>query len=237
MCKTAIVTGGSRGIGRAICVKLASQGINVVINYAGNEEAAKQTQKLCGSKARIFKADVSNFEEAQKLIEFAGGLDILVNNAGITKDGLLARMSEDDFDTVINVNLKGAWNMTKHASKIFTKQRSGRIINITSVVGLMGNAGQANYCASKAGVIGLTKATARELAGRGITVNAVAPGFIETDMTDSLKDEMKQEVLNNIPLKSFGAPEDIANAVYFLASDEARYITGQVISVNGGMYI
>ena len=236
MCKTAIVTGGSRGIGSAICVKLAEQEIKVIINYAGNEEAAKETQKMCAN-SKIFKADVSNFEEAQKLVEFAGGVDILVNNAGITRDNLLLRMTEEEFDAVIDTNLKGAWNMTKHASKILTKQRSGRIINITSVVGLMGSAGQSNYCASKAGVIGMTKATARELAGRGITVNAVAPGFIETDMTDVLKEEIKQEMLKNIPLKSFGIPEDIANAVCFLASDEARYITGQVISVNGGMYI
>ena len=237
--KTAVITGGSRGIGRAICVKLAEQGMNVVINYSGNEGAAIEAQKLCGGE--VFQADVSKIDEAKKLVEFAvekfGGLDVVVNNAGITKDNLILRMTEEDFDSVMDVNLKGAWNMTKHGSRAMGKQGSGRIINITSVVGQMGNAGQSNYCASKAGIIGLTKSAARELAGRGITVNAVAPGFIETDMTDVLKEDVKQKMLENIPLKLFGEPSDIANTVAFLASIEAKYITGQVISVNGGMYM
>ena len=242
MGKTAIVTGGSRGIGRAVCIALARQGLNVVINYSsGNPEAALETKDLCGDKAEIMAADVSDFEQSEQLIKFAvekfGGLDVLVNNAGITRDGLMMRMSEEDFDRVINVNLKGSFNCIRHASKVLTKQRSGSIVNITSVVGLMGNAGQVNYCSSKAGVIGLTKAAARELAARGVTVNAVAPGFIDTDMTRTLKEEIKQEMLKNIPLKTFGTPEDIANTVCFLVSDAARYITGQVISVNGGMYM
>lgn len=240
--KTVLVTGGSRGIGRAICVRFAEKGANVMINYAGNESAALETKRLCeehGAKAEVIRADVSDDKQCMDMIKATlltfGKLDILVNNAGITCDGLLMRMSEEDFEKVLDVNLKGTFHCIKHVSRSFTKQRSGRIINMTSVVGLSGNAGQANYAASKAGVIGLTKSAAKEFASRGVTVNAIAPGFIETDMTDQLKDELKQEMKKNIPLGVFGTPDDIAGAVLFLASDDARYITGQVISVNGGM--
>ena len=240
--KTVLVTGGSRGIGRAICVRFAEKGANVMINYAGNESAALETKRLCeehGAKVEVIHADVSDDKQCVDMIKATiltfGRLDILVNNAGITCDGLLMRMSEEDFNTVLDVNLKGTFHCIKHVSRIFTKQRSGRIINMTSVVGLSGNAGQVNYAASKAGVIGLTKSAAKEFASRGVTVNAIAPGFIETDMTDQLKDEIKQEMKRNIPLGFFGTPDDIAGTVLFLASNDARYITGQVISVNGGM--
>ncbi|MFA9397075.1 MAG: 3-oxoacyl-[acyl-carrier-protein] reductase [Clostridiaceae bacterium] len=240
--KTALVTGGSRGIGRAIAIKLAKMGANIVINYTSNEDKAikvKQEIENFNVKVMIIKADVSKFNEAQDLVkttnEKFGSLDILVNNAGITKDNLLMRMKEEDFDRVIDVNLKGAFNLIKHASSIMLKQKSGRIINISSVVGVIGNAGQANYAASKAGVIGLTKSAARELASRGITVNAVAPGFINTDMTEKLPEKIKDAMLSNIPLKSFGEASDIANLVGFLSTDEAKYITGQVINVDGGM--
>lgn len=239
---TVIVTGGGRGIGRGICLKFAESGANIVINYAGNDAAALETKAMCealGAKAEVIKANVADFTESASIIDFAiqtfGGLDILVNNAGVTKDGLILRMSEEDFQQVMDVNLKGTFNCIRHASKVLAKQRKGRIINLTSVVGIMGNAGQANYAASKAGIIGLTKSVAKELASRNITVNAVAPGFIETDMTDVLKEEVKQEMKRNIPLGSFGTPKDIAAAVYFLASEDAKYITGQILSVNGGM--
>ncbi len=242
--KTAVVTGASRGIGRAICVELAKNNIDVVINYQGNEQAANQTKQMCeeyGVKAYCVKADVSNSEQAQQLISTAlenlGSIDILVNNAGITKDNLVMRMSEQDFDSVIDTNLKGAFYCTKAVTRLMMKQRKGRIINVSSVVALSGNAGQVNYTASKAGVIGMTKSLARELASRNITVNAVAPGFIETDMTDVLSQEVKTQLSTQIPLARFGTPQDIADAIMFLASEKAGYITGQVLSVNGGMYM
>lgn len=240
--KTAIVTGGSRGIGRAVCAAFAAEGANVVINYSGNETAALETKALCekaGAKAEIIRANVADYTESAGIIEFAiktfGGADILVNNAGITADNLIMRMSEEDFDKVISVNLKGAFNCIKHITRTFTRQRSGRIINISSIVGITGNAGQINYAASKAGIIGMTKSAAKELASRNITVNAIAPGFIETDMTDKLSDAIKEKMLADIPLGKFGQAEDIAQAALFLASERARYITGQILSVNGGM--
>ncbi|SHH82307.1 3-oxoacyl-[acyl-carrier-protein] reductase [Clostridium grantii] len=240
--KTAIVTGAGRGIGKAIALKLANEGANVVINYRSSKEAAMDLVKeieSIGSKAIAVKADISKFEEAESLIlkakEVFGTIDILVNNAGITKDGLLMRMSEDDFGSVIDTNLKGVFNCIRHSVPLMMKQRSGKIINITSVVGLMGNAGQANYSAAKAGIIGLTKSTAKEIGSRGITVNAIAPGFIDTDMTSVLSDKVKDTIKNGIVLKKLGKPENIADAVYFLASSMGDYITGQVISVDGGM--
>jgi 3-oxoacyl-[acyl-carrier protein] reductase len=240
--KTAIVTGAGRGIGKAIALKLANEGANVVINYRSSMEAAMDLVKeieSIGSKAIAVKADISKFDEAQNLIlkakEVFGTIDILVNNAGITKDGVLMRMSEDDFGSVIDTNLKGVFNCIRHAVPLMMKQRSGKIINITSVVGLMGNAGQANYSAAKAGIIGLTKSTAKEIGSRGITVNAIAPGFIDTDMTSVLSDKVKDTIKNGIVLKKLGKPENIADAVYFLASSMGDYITGQIISVDGGM--
>ena len=240
--KTAIVTGGSRGIGRAICLKLAAQGANLVINYAGNDAAAEETRSLClehGVQAVLVKGSVADPEVARQLAETAqkefGSIDILVNNAGITRDNLLMRMSDEEFDAVIETNLKGAFYCMRAVTRPMMRQRSGRIINISSVVGIAGNAGQVNYAASKAGVIGMTKSLARETASRGMTVNAVAPGFIRTDMTDVLGDSVKEGILGNIPLGKFGEAEDVANAVLFLASDEAAYITGQVLSVDGGM--
>lgn len=239
---TAIVTGGSRGIGRAVCVALAQKGANVVVNYTNGEDAAIKTVEQCeslGVKAIAVKANVAIAAECEALVKAAtdtfGSVDILVNNAGITRDNLLVRMSEEDFDAVININLKGAFLMMKAVARIMMKQRCGRIINISSVVGLMGNAGQMNYAASKAGVIGMTKSLARELASRGVTVNAVAPGFIETDMTAVLADNVSQSVVEGIPLARFGKAGDVANAVAFLASDDAAYITGQVLCVDGGM--
>lgn len=240
--KTAVVTGASRGIGRAIAEMLAQNGINVILNYRGSIKAVESVVNQInenGGTALAVQADVSNFEEAEILMKTAvekfGSLDILVNNAGITKDGLLLRMSESDFDSVININLKGVFNCIKHASSIMLKQKSGKIINISSVVGISGNAGQVNYAASKAGVIGITKSAAKELASRGITVNAVAPGFINTEMTEVLSDKVKENVISTIPLKKFGEAADIAQTVCFLASDAANYITGQVIQVDGGM--
>lgn len=240
--KIALITGASRGIGRAIALKLASEGAKVVINYAGSENAAnevKEAVKDMGGEAIVLGADISNSESAENLVnktvEKFGGLDILVNNAGITRDGLLARMKDEDFDAVINTNLKGVFYTTRAAAKIMMKARKGRIINMASVVGIMGNAGQANYSAAKAGVIGFTKTVAKELAGRSITANAIAPGFIETDMTAVLSDKVKEAMIDSIPLKRGGTPEDVANVVLFLASDMASYITGQVINVDGGM--
>lgn len=240
--KTAIVTGASRGIGRAIALRLADMGANLVLNYRssiqGTEDIIKEIEEK-GVKAIAVQADISKFEEAEKLVKAAvdtfTSIDILVNNAGITKDGLLLRMKEEDFDSVINVNLKGAFNTIKHVSGIMLKQRSGKIINISSVVGITGNVGQLNYAAAKAGILGLTKSAARELGSRGITVNAVAPGFIQTDMTEVLSDKVKENIKGTIPLKTLGTPEDVANLVGFLASDMASYITGQVINVDGGM--
>lgn len=240
--KVAVVTGGTRGIGRAIVLKLADEGANIVINYRNSDKEAEELKAILeekGVKVLTVKCDISNFEDSKKLIdkckEEFGQIDILVNNAGITKDTLIMRMKEEDFDSVIDVNLKGTFNCAKHASAIMLKQKFGKIINMTSVVGITGNAGQSNYAASKAGVIGLTKSLARELGSRGITVNAVAPGFINTDMTSVLSDKVKEEAMKNIPLKKLGNPEDIANLVGFLASDSANYITGQVINVDGGM--
>lgn len=240
--KVAIVTGGTRGIGRAIALKLADQGANIVINYRNSDKEAEELKSILegkGVKVLTVKCDISNFEDSKNLMdkckEVFGKIDILVNNAGITKDTLIMRMKEEDFDNVIDVNLKGTFNCAKHASAIMLKQRFGKIINMTSVVGIAGNAGQVNYAASKAGVIGLTKSLAKELGSRGITVNAVAPGFINTDMTASLSEKVKEEASKNIPLKRLGNPEDVANLVGFLASDAANYITGQVINVDGGM--
>lgn len=240
--KVAIVTGGSRGIGKAIAKKLALFKANVVINYTSNEEEALKTKleiESLGVKSMVVKCDVSKSKEVEDMInttikEF-GQIDILVNNAGITRDGLLMRMKEDDFDRVIDINLKGVFNCTKAVTKHMMKKRYGKIINISSVVGLIGNPGQANYCAAKAGVIGLTKSTARELASRNISVNAIAPGFINTDMTSALNEGLKNSMLNNIPQNKFGEADDVANVVVFLASDMSNYITGQVINVDGGM--
>lgn len=240
--KVAIVTGGTRGIGRAIALKLADNGANIVINYRNSDKEAEELKAILeekGVKVLTVKCDISNFEDSKNLMdkckEVFGKIDILVNNAGITKDTLIMRMKEEDFDNVIDVNLKGTFNCAKHASAIMLKQRFGKIINMTSVVGIAGNAGQVNYAASKAGVIGLTKSLAKELGSRGITVNAVAPGFINTDMTASLSEKVKEEASKNIPLKRLGDPEDVANLVGFLASDASNYITGQVINVDGGM--
>jgi 3-oxoacyl-[acyl-carrier protein] reductase len=240
--KTAVVTGGSRGIGRAVCLELAKEGFNLVINYAGNHQAADETRRACeemGAEVLLVQGDVSSFEDCKALFEAAvekfGRVDILVNNAGITRDNLILRMSEQDFDRVIQVNLKGTWNCLKQVSRIMVKQRYGRIINLTSVVGVMGNAGQTNYAASKAGVIGMTKSLARELASRGVTVNAVAPGYIDTDMTASLSDQIKESVKRAIPLQRLGQAEDVAAVIAFLAGDKADYITGQVIHVDGGI--
>lgn len=242
--KIAVVTGASRGIGRAIALELASRGAFVVVNYNGSKDRAEEVKKeieAAGGKAEVYQCNVSDFEKCQAFIQDViktyGRLDILVNNAGITRDGLLMKMSEADFDSVIETNLKGTFNTIRFASRQMLKQRSGRIINMSSVVGIVGNAGQANYASSKAGVIGLTKAVARELASRGITVNAIAPGFIETEMTEVLSDAVKEASVAQIPLGRFGKPEDIAKTAAFLASDNAGYITGQVIQVDGGMAI
>ena len=242
--KTAIVTGGSRGIGRAICVALAEAGANVVTCYAHGAAGAEETVKLCeayGVKASAIRADVAKNEDVQALVtkvkEEYGSIDILVNNAGITKDNLMLKMTEEDFEQVIDTNLKGAFLCIKHVSKIMLKQKRGHIINISSVVGVRGDAGQVNYASSKAGLIGMTKSVAKEIGSRGITVNAVAPGFIETEMTAVLSEEVKKASAAQIPLGYFGKPEDIAKTVAFLASDDAAYITGQVIQVDGGMVI
>ncbi|HEY5575162.1 MAG TPA: 3-oxoacyl-[acyl-carrier-protein] reductase [Clostridiaceae bacterium] len=242
--KTAVVTGASRGIGRAVAIKLASLGANIVLNYRSSIKSVEEVLaeiKAMGANAVAVQGDISNFAEAEKVIKAAvenfGSLDILVNNAGITKDGLLARMKEEDFDSVIETNLKGAFNCIRHATPIMMKQRRGRIINMSSVVGVAGNAGQINYAASKAGVIGMTKSAAKELASRGITVNAIAPGFIQTDMTDALSDKVKEELLSGIPLKRLGQADEVAELAAYLASESASYITGQVININGGMYM
>lgn len=242
--KCALVTGASRGIGRAIAVALAKAGADVAINFAGNEEAAKQTEELCaayGANTLVIKADVANADECKAMLEQVkerfGKLDVLVNNAGITKDKLMIGMTEADFMDVINTNLKGSFLCMQMVSKLMLKQRYGRIINLSSVVGLHGNVGQVNYAASKAGVIGMTKSAAKELASRNITVNAVAPGMIETDMTAVIPEKAKEAMMAGIPAGRAGKPEEIANVVVFLASEKAAYITGQVISVDGGMGI
>lgn len=240
--KTALITGSSRGIGRAIALKYASLGADIAINCNSNiDSAAKLSEEIqsMGRKTIIVTGDVSRFEDvklmAEKAKELNGTIDILVNNAGITRDGLLLRMKEEDFDKVISVNLKGAFNCCKNIVPLMIKQKSGRIVNIASVVGITGNAGQCNYAAAKAGIIGFTKSLAREVASRNITVNAIAPGFISTDMTGILNDSVKESILNSIPLKRFGQGEDVANLAAFLASESASYITGQVIHVDGGM--
>ena len=232
--KVAVVTGASRGIGRAIALRLAQEGAAVVINYNGSKERAQEVKT-----AQIMQCDVADAascdEMFQTIIKEFGRIDILVNNAGITRDGLLMKMAEEDFDAVIDTNLKGTFHCIRAVSRQMLRQRSGRIINLSSVSGVLGNAGQANYSASKAGVVGLTKSAARELASRGITVNAIAPGFINTEMTEVLSEKVKEGATAQIPLGKFGETEDIANAAAFLASDEARYITGQTLHVDGGM--
>ncbi len=240
--KTALVTGASRGIGRAIALKLADAGANVAINFAGNIAKAEEVKaeiETSGGKAILVQGNVADFQSVteivKKVVETFGTVDILVNNAGITRDNLLLKMSEQDFDEVVETNLKGVFNCTKAVTKIMMKQRGGRIVNMTSVVGLEGNVSQANYAAAKAGIIGFTKSAAREFATRGVTVNAVAPGFISTDMTAAVSDKIRDEILNKIPMAKIGAPEDVANLVAFLASEQAAYITGQVINVDGGM--
>ncbi len=240
--KTAIVTGGSRGIGRAVCLELAAGGANVVFCYAGNDAAAHKTAQdveAAGGRALALRCDVSDAAQVDALVSAAGErfgrIDILVNNAGITRDNLLLRMSEAEFDMVVAANLKGAFLCMKAVSKRMLKQRCGRIVNLSSVVGLRGNAGQVNYAASKAGIIGMTKSLAKELASRGVTVNAVAPGFIETDMTAALSESARSAAQGSIPMGRLGTPEDVAKAVAFLAGDDAAYITGQVLAVDGGM--
>lgn len=242
--KTALVTGASRGIGRSIALALAEAGANVAVNYAGSEAAATEVAELIrakGVEAITVQANVGRADEADQLIKDVigawGKIDILVNNAGITRDNLIMRMKEEEFDQVIETNLKGVFNCLKAATRPMMKQRSGRIINISSVVGVLGNAGQANYVAAKAGVIGLTKSSARELASRGITVNCVAPGFIDTEMTQVLADDLRDNMLSGIPLARLGRPEEIADVVLFLASDASSYMTGQTLHVDGGMYM
>ena len=240
--KCAVITGASRGIGKAIAIKFAKEGANVVLNYRNSEKEAlelKTELDKLGSNTLIIKADVSKFDEAEHLIKEAnnafGRVDILVNNAGITKDTLIMRMKEEDFDDVIDINLKGSFNCLRAISPIMVKQKEGKIINMSSVVGVVGNAGQVNYSASKAGLIGMTKSLAKEIGSKNINVNAIAPGFIDTDMTKVLSDEQKKNIISGVPLKRLGQVEDIANLAVFLASEKSNYITGQVIHVDGGM--
>lgn len=241
--KVALITGGSRGIGKKIAEKFAGNGYNIVINYVSEKTDVNKLESDLSQNGKVevlcIKCDVTDFNSCQEMVKKAvdkfGKIDVLINNAGITKDNLLMRMKEEDFDKVINVNLKGTFNMTKNVISYMMKKRSGRIVNISSVVGVSGNSGQANYAASKAGIIGFTKSVAKELASRNILANAVAPGFIETDMTDVLSESVKESIYSQIPLKKMGKPEEVANAVYFLGSDENTYITGQVLNVDGGM--
>lgn len=240
--KTVIVTGGNTGIGKEICLKYGMKKANVVINYLMDKEAASDVVahiENLGGKAIMVQGDVTKLEDCKNIVDEGvkafKKIDVLINNSGITRDNLMMRMTEEEFDSVINVNLKGAWNMCKSVTRHMMKNRSGSIINISSVVGIMGNAGQANYVASKAGLIGLTKSLAKEFGPRGVTVNAVAPGFIETKMTEVLPEDVRNAYMNQIPLKKFGQAEDVADACFFLSSDRANYITGQVLSVNGGM--
>jgi 3-oxoacyl-[acyl-carrier protein] reductase len=240
--KTVVVTGGNTGIGKEICLEFGSEGANVVVNWIFGEDLALEVVKeveAAGGKGIAVYGDVTKMEESKNIIETGietfGRVDVLINNSGITRDNLMMRMSEEEFDSVINVNLKGTWNMCKSVTRHLMKKRSGSIINIASVVGIMGNAGQANYVASKAGIIGMTKSLAKEFGARGVTVNAVAPGFIETKMTEVLPDEVRANYMKQIPLNRFGSAKDVAKACVFLASDNASYITGQVLSVNGGM--
>ena len=241
--RSALITGGGRGIGRATAIRLAREGARIAINYKGNAEAAEEAKRLVekgGGKAALIQGDVSVDDQAENVVKAAlafgeGRLDILVNNAGITRDNLLVRMSAEDWDAVVDLNLRGAFLVTKAAMRPMMKQRSGRIVNVSSVAGVAGNAGQANYASAKAGLIGFTKTVAREMAVRNITCNAVAPGFVPTDLTKALLKQMEETILKQIPLGRFGTVEDVANAIAFLASDEASYITGQVIVVDGGM--
>lgn len=240
--KVAVVTGASRGIGREVALKLASYGAKVAINYCGSKEKAEEVKKMIeetGGIASVYQADVADSAAVtamfSEIIKEYGRIDILVNNAGITRDNLILKMSEEEFNAVIDTNLKGVYYCLKQVSKLMLKQKSGRIINMSSICGVIGNAGQINYCAAKAGVIGMTKSLARELGSRGITVNAVAPGFIQTEMTDKLPESVKENMITQIPLKHFGVVEDVAETVAFLASDKAAYITGQTIHVDGGM--
>lgn len=242
--KVAIITGGSRGIGKEIAKKFAKENYNLVINYVSektNTEELKKEFEALGAEVLFIKTNVTSYEECEKMAKDAinqfGKIDVLVNNAGVTKDSLLLRMKEEDFDTVINVNLKGTFNVTKACIPYMMKKKSGKIVNISSVVGISGNSGQANYAASKAGIIGFTKSVAKELASRNILANCVAPGYIATDMTNGLSDAVKESINNQIPLKRVGMPEEVAKAVYFLAGEENSYITGQVVNVDGGMLI
>lgn len=241
--KTVIITGATGGIGKAIVERFAMEKADIIINYSSNHESAKALEKVVedhGGRALSIQADVSDFEATktlvEKTLEWTGRIDVLVNNAGITRDQLMLRMKEADFDSVMDINLKGAWNMCKHVTRPMFKQKQGRIINITSVIGLMGNAGQANYAASKAGLIGLTKSLAREYAKKNVTVNAIAPGFIETEMTKDLDPELKKTYLSSIPMNRGGEPAEVAELVHFLSSDKAGYITGETVSINGGMH-
>lgn len=242
MDKVALITGGSGGIGKEISKRLAKDGYNLAINYNGSYDRAMEVKKICEEynvRVFLYKCNISNYKEVEDMIKDIisdlGRIDVLINNSGITRDGLVLRMSESDFDDVINVNLKGSFNCIKHISKIMMKQRSGVIINISSVVGLTGNIGQVNYSASKAGILGITKSVARELVSLNVRCNAIAPGFIESEMTEKLPQKVRDEILNSIPMKKMGKPEDVANLVSFLVNDDSKYITGQVINVDGGM--
>lgn len=242
--KTALITGAAKGIGRAIAIELAKEQYNIIIHYRGSQESALETKEMCEAytnQVRVMQADVTQLDQVQAMIDSVlnefESIDVVVNNAGITKDNILLRMSEMEFDQVIDANLKGTFNVIKSVSRPMFKAKYGRIINISSVIGLVGNVGQANYAASKAGVIGLSKSVAKELAGKNVTCNVIAPGYIETDMTDKLSDTIKENIKNHVPLKRFGSPEDIAHAVVFLASDKASYITGQVLVVDGGLIL